>query len=161
MMTKRMANEGVGPVRHALLTMKQNPAKVHAAYTEAALTMCGLSSWPEKTLLAYQNRSKPNKYFPIRFHVPKTTSLEEVFNPKNDWRIVVIEFLNTIPVRWASFKPSDFRASQWIPDRDMMCVSITATVIAKALTDVNGERVALIRSPTLKEWMQTRKRSQQ
>ena len=140
--------------------IKKPSSEVHAEYEEAALAECQLNAWPDRTLISYQNKDHPNKFYPIRTRVPAGHDWEEVVKPENDWYIVVIEFIdgNCFPQRWAPFKVSAFRNSAWVPDRTMMCLATAYTTVARSYISVDGDRSSLIPAPSLSEWMQTRKR---
>ena len=128
----------------------------HEEYEVAALRECSLRAWPIKTMVAYQTRERPNKFFPILFHLSKGLTLEEVSTPANGWQVVVIEFAENRPARWAAFPVGMFRQTQWREDRGRMYVSVLASTISHALQPIGGERTSLLPTMSFKEWMQKR-----
>ena len=128
----------------------------HETYERLALQSCGLLSWPSKTMIAYQTRERPNKFFPILFYLSKGITLAEVSNLKNGWQVVVIEFANELPARWAAFSVGMFRETQWREDRGRAYVSVLASTISHALQPIGGERTSLLPTTSLKEWMKNR-----
>ena len=75
--------------------------------------------------------------------------------------VVVIEFLNGVPVRWAPFKAAGFQRTMWIWDRNTLCVAIVTNQITHALQDVNGLQASLMPAPSLKTWMLNREKEMQ
>jgi len=120
---------------------------------EAVLSLCGLKALPPRTLVSFQDKARPNKFYPIRFPLPKGFDLKDVLEREEDWVVLVIEFENERPSRWAKFQASDFRITQWVNDRGRMSVSVVATQVARALVPVAGDGFALLAEPGLKEWM--------
>ena len=132
----------------------------HKYYEETALRTCGLSVWPERTLVTYQNREHPNRFYPIRFAVPETVVFEEVIKPENGWIIVVVEFSKGVPMRWCSFAPGFFKPTDWGLNRGFHYVSVTSNSVERMLIPVNGGGIALVREPSLREWMDNRRKEQ-
>lgn len=120
---------------------------------DTVLSLCGLGALPPRTLVSFQDKARPNRFYPIRFPLPKGFDLVDVLDPAEDWAVLVIEFANTVPVRWARFKASDFRATQWINDQGRMSVTVAAGQVARAMVPIAGDGFALLEEPSLKEWM--------
>jgi len=132
-----------------MLNVKSN----HNTRLEQVFRLTGLKAVPPRTLLSFQDKAKPNKFYPIRFPVPKGFDLKDVLSPEQDWVVVVVEFDNGIPCRWAKFNAADFRITQWVNDQGRMSVTVVATQVARAMVPVTGDDSALLAEPSLKCWM--------
>ncbi len=135
-----------------------NKKESHTARLELVLKMCKLVSVPYHTLLSFQTKERPNQFYPIRFPIPKGLDLDmkSILDPVEGWVVVVIEFTANKPTRWARFNASDFRQTQWINDQGRMSVTVSAGQVTKAMISVEGDGMALLPEPSLREWMQTR-----
>lgn len=120
------------------------------------LSLIKLAALPPRTLLSFQCRERPNKFYPIRFSVPPGITIEEIVTRENDWMVMVVEFYKEVPRRWAAFPASQFRPSEWSKDDKVSFVTVLATDVTRALVPVEGDSSALIKEISLTEWMQTR-----
>lgn len=125
----------------------------HSDRLEQVLAICGIKATPPRTLLSFQTKERPNQFYPIRFPLPKGFDLVDVLDPKEDWVVVVVEFENGSPARWARFQAAAFRTTQWINDAGRMSVTVSAGQVARAMVSVKGDDSTLLAEPSLREWM--------
>lgn len=128
----------------------------HSDKLERVLALCGIKATPSRTLLSFQTKERPNQFYPIRFPLPKGFDLVDVLDPEEDWVVVVVEFENESPARWARFQAAAFRTTQWINDAGRMSVTVSAGQVARAMVPIAGDGFALLEEPSLKEWMTQR-----
>jgi len=136
----------------------QKPLFSYATKVGMVLTRCRLPGQPHNVLLSFQARERPNTFYPIRVQVPQDM-FEKLLDPTNDYYIVVVEFNQEHPARWARFRACDFQPSRWVRDGNRACVDVSTKQVNDSLIPLDGGG-GLLPEPSFVDWMRKQYKEQ-